>query len=63
MRGIAGERHAVEMCVQQRIDFGGEVDVAADFVDRDNTDPIELRAKEFELNYVKLHGEVGPLAG
>ena len=31
----------------------------ADFVDRDNTDPIELRAKEFDLNYVKLHGEVG----
>ena len=30
-----------------------------DFVDRDNTDPIELRAKEFDLNYVKLHGEVG----
>jgi succinyl-CoA synthetase beta subunit len=31
----------------------------ADFVDRDNTDPIELRAQEFDLNYVKLHGEVG----
>ena len=31
----------------------------ADFADRDNTDPIELRAKEFDLNYVKLHGEVG----
>lgn len=31
----------------------------ADFVDRDNTDPIELRAKEFDLNYVKLHGDVG----
>ena len=31
----------------------------ADFEDRDNTDPIELRAKEFDLNYVKLHGEVG----
>ena len=31
----------------------------ADFVDRDNTDPIELRAKEFDLNYVKLQGEVG----
>jgi succinyl-CoA synthetase beta subunit len=31
----------------------------ADFVDRDNTDPIELRAKDFDLNYVKLHGEVG----
>ena len=31
----------------------------ADFVDRDNTDPIELRAAEFDLNYVKLHGEVG----
>jgi succinyl-CoA synthetase beta subunit len=31
----------------------------ADFVDRDNTDPIELRAKEFDLNYVKLSGEVG----
>ncbi len=31
----------------------------ADFVDRDNTDPIELRAKEFDLNYVKLEGEVG----
>jgi succinyl-CoA synthetase beta subunit len=31
----------------------------ADFEDRDNTDPIELRAKEFDLNYVKLQGEVG----
>ena len=31
----------------------------ADFVDREGTDPIELRAREFELNYVKLHGEVG----
>ena len=31
----------------------------ADFVDREGTDPIELRAKEFELNYVKLDGEVG----
>jgi len=29
------------------------------FIDRDNVDPIELRAKEFDLNYVKLHGEVG----
>lgn len=31
----------------------------ADLVDRDATDPIELRAKEFDLNYVKLNGEVG----
>ncbi|MEZ5117268.1 MAG: ADP-forming succinate--CoA ligase subunit beta [Candidatus Nanopelagicales bacterium] len=31
----------------------------ADFVDRNETDPIELRAKEYDLNYVKLHGEVG----
>ena len=31
----------------------------ADFEDRENTDPIELRAKEFDLNYVKLSGEVG----
>jgi succinyl-CoA synthetase beta subunit len=31
----------------------------ADFVDRDAADPIELRAQEFDLNYVKLHGEVG----
>ena len=31
----------------------------ADFVDREGTDPIELRAQEFDLNYVKLHGEVG----
>ena len=30
-----------------------------DFVDREGTDPIELRAKEFDLNYVKLQGEVG----
>jgi len=29
------------------------------FIDRDNIDPIELKAKEFDLNYVKLHGEVG----
>ena len=28
-------------------------------VDRESTDPIELRAKEFDLNYVKLSGEVG----
>ena len=31
----------------------------ADLVDKDGTDPIELRAKEFDLNYVKLDGEVG----
>lgn len=31
----------------------------ADLVDREATDPIELRAAEFELNYVKLQGEVG----
>ena len=31
----------------------------ADLVDREDTDPIELRAKEFDLNYVKLDGEVG----
>lgn len=31
----------------------------ADLVDREGTDPIELRAKEFDLNYVKLEGEVG----
>ena len=29
------------------------------FIDREATDPIELRAKEFELNYVKLDGDVG----
>ncbi len=31
----------------------------SDLVDRENTDPIELRAKELDLNYVKLSGEVG----
>ena len=31
----------------------------ADLVDREGTDPIELRAKELDLNYVKLDGEVG----
>ncbi len=31
----------------------------ADLVDKEATDPIELRAKEFDLNYVKLDGEVG----
>jgi succinyl-CoA synthetase beta subunit len=31
----------------------------ADLIDRDATDPIELRAAEFDLNYVKLDGEVG----
>ena len=31
----------------------------ADLVDKDDTAPIELRAKEFDLNYVKLDGEVG----
>ncbi len=31
----------------------------ADLVDREASDPIELRAKEFDLNYVKLDGEVG----
>ena len=29
------------------------------FIDDAETDPIELRAKEFDLNYVKLQGEVG----
>ena len=28
-------------------------------IDNSQTDPIELRAKEFDLNYVKLQGEVG----
>jgi succinyl-CoA synthetase beta subunit len=31
----------------------------ADLVDTLETDPIELRAKAFDLNYVKLDGEVG----
>jgi len=31
----------------------------ADLLDREGTDPIELRAKELDLNYVKLDGEVG----
>jgi succinyl-CoA synthetase beta subunit len=31
----------------------------ADYVDHAATDPIELRAKSFDLNYVKLDGEVG----
>ena len=31
----------------------------ADLVDIDATDPIELRAKKLDLNYVKLDGEVG----
>jgi succinyl-CoA synthetase beta subunit len=31
----------------------------ADYVDHAATDPIELRAKSFNLNYVKLDGEVG----
>jgi len=31
----------------------------AAMVDIANTDPIELRAKEFDLNYVKLDGDVG----
>ena len=31
----------------------------ADLVDVSATDPIELRAKAFDLNYVKLDGEVG----
>ncbi len=31
----------------------------ADLVDVAETDPIELRAKAFDLNYVKLDGEVG----
>ena len=31
----------------------------AGFVDEGATDPIELRAKALDLNYVKLHGEVG----
>ena len=31
----------------------------ADFEDKDATDPLELKAKENDLNYVKLNGEVG----
>ena len=31
----------------------------ADLVDVEGTDPIELRAQEFDLNYVKLDGDVG----
>ena len=31
----------------------------AELVDNSETDPIELRAKEHDLNYVKLSGEVG----
>jgi succinyl-CoA synthetase beta subunit len=31
----------------------------AAFADLEGTDPLELRAKEKNLNYVKLHGEVG----
>jgi succinyl-CoA synthetase beta subunit len=31
----------------------------ADLVDNDSADPLERRAKDKDLNYVKLHGEVG----
>ena len=31
----------------------------AEFEDRAATDPLELKAKEYDLNYVKLDGEVG----
>jgi succinyl-CoA synthetase beta subunit len=31
----------------------------AEFEDRDATDPLELEAKEYELNYVKLDGQIG----
>ena len=31
----------------------------AEFEDKDSTDPLELRAKEHDLNYVKLDGSVG----
>jgi succinyl-CoA synthetase beta subunit len=31
----------------------------AEFEDRDATDPLELKAKAYDLNYVKLDGEVG----
>ncbi|MFW0795707.1 ADP-forming succinate--CoA ligase subunit beta [Gordonia sp. CPCC 205515] len=31
----------------------------ADFADKDATDPLELKAKENDLNYVKLDGQVG----
>ncbi|MGC7220019.1 succinate--CoA ligase subunit beta, partial [Mycobacteroides abscessus subsp. massiliense] len=31
----------------------------AEFEDRDATDPLELKAKENDLNYVKLDGQVG----
>ena len=34
-------------------------EVHSEFVDNSETDPIELRAKELDLNYVKLQGEVG----
>ena len=34
-------------------------DTAAKFEDRDAADPLEQRAKEKDLNYVKLDGEVG----
>ena len=34
-------------------------DVFADFADAGTTDPLELKAKENDLNYVKLDGEVG----
>lgn len=30
-----------------------------DFIDHDSSDPLELRAAEFDLNYVKLSGQVG----
>ena len=31
----------------------------AEFEDRDATDPLELKAKQHDLNYVKLDGQVG----
>ena len=31
----------------------------AEFEDKDSTDPLELKAKEHDLNYVKLDGQVG----
>src|SRR5271170_5665792 len=47
----------------QILAFDGNADFRqpghAEFEDRDATDPLELKAKEHHLNYVKLDGEVG----
>jgi succinyl-CoA synthetase beta subunit len=62
--GVAGEDDPGQiLALDGKVTLDGNADFRqpghAEFEDKDATDPLELKAKEHDLNYVKLDGQVG----